>query len=192
MLTMIIGLILFIGAHSTRIFADGLRMKTIAQRGETIWMGIVAAIALIGFILIISGYGQARIESVLLWSPPIWTKHLAALLTLPAFIFIVAAYLPGTRLKAKIGHPMIVGVKLWAFAHLMSNGMLADIILFGSFLIWAILDFGASRKRDKVNAITHASVSLTRDIYAIVIGVVVWAMFAGFLHGILIGVKPFG
>jgi len=192
MLIMIIGLVLFLGAHSVRIYAEDWRNEFIDQRGENTWLGLIAIVSLIGFILIIMGYGQARLDSVMIWSPPVWTKHVAALITLPAFIFLVSAYIPGTKIKAIIHHPMIIGVKLWAFAHLLANGMLTDMILFGSFLIWAILDFSASRKRDKAEEFTYEAISLSRDIISIAVGLSAWVVFAMVLHGVLIGVRPFG
>ena len=192
MLTMIVGLMLFLGSHSVRIYANNWREEFIEQRGELTWLGLIAITSLIGFILIILGYSQTRIEPIMIWSPPIWTKHIAAILTLPAFILVVTAYIPGTKIKTIISHPMIIGVKLWAFAHLFANGMLVDIILFGSFLIWAIMDFRASRKRDKAEAIEYSSISVTRDLLSIAIGLGVWIGFALVLHAVLIGVKPFG
>jgi uncharacterized membrane protein len=129
---------------------------------------------------------------VVLYSPALWTRHVAAPLTLLAFILIAAAYVPGTRIKARIGHPMIAGVKAWALAHLLANGNLADVVLFGSFLVWAIVDFIASRRRDRVAGTVYATGPVMRDVSAVVIGLVAWAVFAFWLHGPLIGVRPFG
>jgi uncharacterized membrane protein len=183
---------MLLGTHSVRIFAEDWRNKQIARSGENVWMGIYSIISLIGFVLIVYGYGQIRMEPLVIWQPPIWTKHLAALLTLPAFILLVAAYVPGTKIKTMIGHPMVLGVKLWALAHLLANGMLADIILFGSFLLWSILDYRASRQRDKAAGAVYQAVGISRDIIAIVVGIIAWAAFAAVLHNWLIGVKPFG
>jgi uncharacterized membrane protein len=192
MVMFIVGLLMFLGTHSVRIFAEDWRNKQIARRGENTWMGLYSIISLIGFILIVYGYGQVRMEPLVVWQPPVWTKHLAALLTLPAFILLVAAYVPGTKIKTMIGHPMVLGVKLWALAHLLANGMLADIILFGSFLLWSILDYRASRQRDKAAGAVYQAVGISRDIIAIVVGIIAWAAFAAVLHNWLIGVKPFG
>lgn len=192
MLIMTGGLLLFLGTHSVRIFADGWRNKQINQRGEQAWMGIYSIVSLIGFVLIVYGYGVARLEPQIIWQPPVWTKHLAALLTLPAFILLVAAYVPGTKIKTIVGHPMILGVKLWALAHLLANGMLADIVLFGSFLLWSVLDYRASRRRDKATGRVYKSAGISRDIIAIIVGIVAWGVFAAVLHNWLIGVKPFG
>jgi len=191
MTIMIIGLILFLGMHSVRIYANVWREAQISKRGKNIWQGFYAIVSLLGFILIIWGYGDARVETQVLWYPPLWTKHLAALFVLISFIFFVAADLPGTKIKSKIGHPMIVGVKLWAFGHLITNGALADIILFGSFLLWAILDFRTARQRDKANGVSYEFLGYHRDILVIVIGFGIGIVFALYFHNMLIGVTPF-
>jgi len=189
---LIFGLILFLAAHSVRIFADDWRTGQIARMGEKAWMGVIAVVSLVGFVLIIWGYDLARTVPVSLWEPPIWTRHLAALLTLPAFILIIAAYVPGTHIKSKFGHPMILGVKAWALAHLIANGMLADVVLFGAFLVWAIVDFITSRKRDRAAGTQYPEGVISRDAMVVVAGLAAWAGFAMFLHAKLIGVAPFG
>ena len=192
MVILIVGLLMFLGTHSVRIFAEDWRNRQIARRGENAWMGLYSIISLIGFVLIVYGYGQVRLEPLIIWQSPVWTKHLAALLTLPAFILLVAAYVPGTKIKTMIGHPMALGVKLWALAHLLANGTLADIILFGSFLLWSVLDYRASRQRDKAAGTVYQATGVSRDIIAIVAGIIAWAAFATVLHNWLIGIKPFG
>lgn len=192
MTLLLIGLILFLGVHSIRIFADDWRTQQIAARGEPVWKGIYAVVALAGLVLLIYGYSLARAEPVALWFPPVWTRHLAALLTLPAFILVFAAYVPGTHIKAKLGHPMLLGTKLWAFAHLIANGNLADVLLFGGFLVWAIALFATSRRRDRAAGTVYAAAGVSRDVMAVVGGVGLWAVFAMLLHTMLIGVAPFG
>jgi uncharacterized membrane protein len=123
--------------------------------------------------------------------PPVWTRHPAALLVLIAFILLVAAYLPGTRIKAAVGHPMVLAVKVWALAHLLANGTLNDIVLFGSFLAWAVLAFTAARRRDRAAGVTYPALGGNRDLAAVVLGAVAWALFARFAHLWLIGVSPF-
>lgn len=189
---LILGLILFLGMHSIRICADNFRSAQVARFGLNGWKAIYSVISLLGFALLIYGYGQARLSSVVIWNPPLWTRHLAALLTIPAFILLVAAYVPGTRIKMKVGQPMVASVKIWAFAHLLANGTLADMLLFGSFLAWAVLDIISANRRDRVAGVVYTTGSLARDISAVVIGLVGWAVFAFWLHGPLIGVRPFG
>lgn len=191
MLIMVVGLLLFLSTHSVRIFAEDWRNRQISLRGENTWMGLYSLLSLIGFVLIVWGFGQARPESVIIWQPPIWTRYLVAVLTLPAFILLVAAYVPGTKIKTIVGHPMILGVKLWALAHLLANGQLTDILLFGAFLLWSVLDYRTSRQRDRAAGTIYVHAGISRDIIAIVVGVIAWAVFAAVLHGWLIGVKPF-
>lgn len=189
---LVLGLILFLGAHSTRALADGWRSAMIARLGEGTWKGMYSLLSLAGFVLICYGYGLARAEPVVLWVPPVWTRHLAAVLTIPAFILLAAAYVPGNRIKAVVGHPMVAGVKVWALAHLLANGNLADVLLFGSFLIWAVLSFRAARGRDRAAGTRYPAGLASRTLATIGIGLVAWAAFAFALHGWLIGVKPLG
>ena len=189
---LVLGLVLFLGAHSVRIVAEGWRSGRIQAWGEQGWKGRYTAVSLIGFALIVWGYGQARLDPTVLWTPPLWTRHLAALLTLPAFVLLVAAYVPGTVMKAKLGHPMVLGTKLWAAAHLLANGTLADVLLFGGFLVWAVADFRSARRRPVAAATAAAPARASRDLLAVLIGAVAWAAFAFWAHAWLIGVRPFG
>jgi uncharacterized membrane protein len=192
MTPLIAGLVLFLGLHSVRIVADGWRSTQIVRIGERKWKGVYALLSLIGFVFLVWGYGQARLEPIVLWSPPAWSRHVAALLTLPAFVLVVAGNMRGTRMKGAFGHPMVLGVKLWAFAHLIANGTLAATILFGSFLAWAIVDFISLRRRDRALGTVYPPGTLSRDALATVIGVIAWVAFAFWLHGLLFGVRPFG
>ncbi|HRP98276.1 MAG TPA: NnrU family protein [Rhodocyclaceae bacterium] len=191
MTILILGLLIFLGTHSVRIVADDWRTRQIARIGLMPWKGAYALASLAGLVLIAWGYAQARLDPVVLWIPPLWGRHLASLLTLPAFILIAAAYVPGTRMRAAIGHPMLAGVKLWALAHLLSNGSLADVVLFGSFLVWAVVDFAAARRRDRAAGMQPQPGSLRGDAIAVVAGGVAWFVFARHLHAPLIGVQPF-
>ena len=192
MLVFLIGLILFLGVHSVRIVADDWRSARIAQWGEGAWKGLYSVVSLVGLVLLVWGYGQTRTAPLDLWQPPVFTRHLASLLTLPAFILLAAAYVPGTRIRARLGHPMVLGVKLWALAHLLANGRLADLLLFGAFLVWAIFDFRAARRRDRRTGGVPSSGGLAGDATVLAVGLVAWAAFAFWLHGALIGVRPFG
>jgi uncharacterized membrane protein len=192
MLVLILGLVLFLGAHSVRIFADHWRARMMKRLGEGPWKGLYSLASLAGFVLIIVGYGLTRESPVDLWNPPTGLKHLATLLTIPAFVLLVAAYVPGNAIKAKLHHPMVLGTKLWAFAHLLANGRLGDVVLFGAFLVWAILDFRAARKRDKAQGTVYPAGSAGGTIAAVVVGLAAWAGFAFWAHGAWIGVRPFG
>ena len=192
MAALIVGLIIFLGVHSVRIVANDWRGAQMARLGEGPWKGIYSLASLVGFILIVWGYGQARLDPVVLWNPPQWTRHLLPPFTLLTFVLVAAAYVPGTRIKAWLGSPMVLGVKLWALAHLIANGTLAATVLFGSFLAWAIVDFASSRRRDRAAGVVYPKGSLARDVMATLIGLAAWAVFAFWLHGWLIGVRPFG
>jgi len=148
MTILILGLIIFLGLHSIRIFAEDWRNTLRAKMGALPWRGLYSVVSITGLLLIIWGYSLARQAPVVIWIPPLFTRHLAALLAVIAFIFIAAAYVPRNGIKAKLHHPMTLGIKTWALAHLIANGTLHDIILFGSFLLWSILLFRASRRRD--------------------------------------------
>jgi uncharacterized membrane protein len=206
---LILGLVLFLGVHSTRILAPAWRTRTIARIGEGPWKGLYSLVSLVGFALLVWGYGQAR-QQMPLWDPPGWTRHSAALLMLPVFPMFVAAYVPRNGIKARLKHPQVLSVKLWAVAHLVANGNLADVVLFGAFLGWAVVDFSAARKRDRETGVTvdsRAGVQAAGPhpnpppegegtkrgtVVCMVVGLVVYVVFAFWLHGLLIGVRPFG
>lgn len=192
MTLLILGLILFLGVHSTRIVADGWRSAQLARLGPNGWKGVYSVVSLIGFVLIVYGFGLARQTPTFLWTVPTGLKHLASLLTLVAFVFLVAAYVPRNGIKAKLHHPMILGVKTWALAHLVSNNTLADLLLFGSFLLWSVFSFRAARARDRAAGTVYPSGTLVATAITVVIGLVAWAAFAFWAHGAWIGVRPFG
>lgn len=192
MTILIIGLLLFLGTHSIGLFAHDRRDEMVQRLGETPWKLSYALVALVGFVLIVYGYGQARLDPTWLWHSPIWTRHIAALVMVFSFVLLAAAYVPGNAIKAKLGHPMLLATKLWALVHLLSNGTLADVFLFGGFLVWAIVAFAKLRRRDRAEGVTRESAGALRTVAAVVIGLVLWAAFAFYLHEVLIGVRPFG
>lgn len=189
---LILGLVIFLGVHSVRIFADAWRTRTRQRIGEGPWKGAYSLLSLAGFVLMVWGFGVAREQPIVLWVPPTGMRHLASLLTLLAFIFLAASYVPGNHIKAKLHHPMVLGVKVWALAHLLSNGMLSHVILFGALLVWAVLDFRSSRQRDRAAGTVYAPGSSSATVITVVAGVAGWALFAFWLHGLLIGIRPFG
>ncbi len=190
MSTLLLGLVLFLGMHSVRIVADGWRGRAIAGLGPLAWKGLYSIVSLAGLALIVWGYAQARQQPVMLWSPPTALKHLNSLFTLLAFIFVVAAYVPRNAIKAKLHHPMILGVKLWAFGHLLATGKLADLLLFGSVLLWAVLDFRAARQRDRNQGAVFAPGRAAPTVLTVVLGAAAWVAFAFWLHALWIGVAP--
>lgn len=193
MITLVVGLVLFLGAHSTRIVAEGWRASTIGAVGEKAWKGVYSLVSIAGFVLIVVGYGLARESPTVLWGqPPVATRHLAALLTLVAFVLLAAAYVPRNRVRAKLHHPMLLGVMAWALAHLVANNTVADLLLFGSFLAWAVLDYLAARKRDRQQGTVYPAGTVGGTLAAAVIGAAAWAVFAFWIHLHWIGVAPMG
>jgi uncharacterized membrane protein len=190
MIALIVGLVLFLGIHSVSIVTPGLRDAQVAQRGDKAWKGAYALVSLIGFVLLVYGYGLARESPVVLYNPPMWMRHVTLLLMIPVFPLFIAAYAPG-RIKAATKHPMLVATKLWAFSHLLSNGTLADVLLFGGFLVWAVADRISLKKRP-VRPIPGAPPSPLNDVIAVVVGLAVYALFVFKAHVWLIGVSPLG
>jgi len=192
MFVMIAGLVLFLGTHSVRIFADDWRAGQIAARGENVWKGIYSVIALAGLVLIVWGYGLAREAPVAVWDPPLWLRHVT--LTLNAVAFFLAAQNAGPigPVTARLGHPMVLAAKIWAIAHLISNGTLADIILFGSILAWAVADFSAAKRRDRQAGTVRVAGPWRNDLIPGAVGLALWAVFVLGMHEWLIGVSVFG
>lgn len=190
MLVLVLGLILFLGAHSVRIFAEGWRRNLIARIGEGPWKGLYSLASLVGLVLIVWGFGMARQDPVVLWTSPQWLKHTAIALNLIAFILLGIYIVPSGRLKARLGHPMLLAVKVWAFAHLLANGTLADVLLFGAFLVWAIADFAASRRRDRASGTVRVAGPAQNDAIAVVLGLLIWAAILWRVHEWVIGVSP--
>lgn len=189
---LILGLIIFLGVHSVRIVADDWRTQTRSRLGELPWKGWYSVASLIGFGLLVWGFGLARQQPVQLWSPPLAMRHLASLLTLVSFVLLAAAYVPGNSIKARLHHPMVLAAKVWALAHLLANGNLAHVLLFGSFLVWAIFNFTAARRRDRAAGTQYPVGNAGATAVTVLVGLVAWLAFAMWLHGLLIGVRPFG
>jgi uncharacterized membrane protein len=192
MAVLILGLVLFLGVHSTRIVAEGWRTATIDRIGPLPWKALYALASIVGFVLIVRGFGLARANPVYLWEAPMAMRHVAGLLMLVAFVLLVATYVPRNSIKARLHHPMVLSVKVWALAHLLSNGNLADVVLFGAFLVWAVFSFRAARKRDRANGTVYPPGTVAATAVTVVVGVVAWAVFAFWAHGLLFGVRPFG
>ena len=188
MTLLIVGLVLFLGIHSVSIVAPGWRDAQVAARGEAAWKGLVSISAAIGLGLIVYGYGLARESPAPLYAPPPALRHVSLLLLLPVFVLLLSAYLPG-RIRSATKHPMLLATKLWALAHLLSNGNLADALLFGGFLAWAVAD-RISLKSRPARAIPMAPERRGNDVVAVVGGLVLYALTVFWLHAWVIGVAP--
>jgi uncharacterized membrane protein len=187
MATLILGLLIFLGGHlvTTR---RGLRAAAIARLGETGYKAVYSLVALIGLVLIVVGYGAAREAGPpVLWDPPAGLRHLALLINLPVFVLLVAAYLPG-RIKAATKHPMLLAVKIWALAHLLANGDLASILLFGAFLAWAVVARISAKRRETAAGVPDRSGPLRNDVLALLVGLALYAAMVLWGHPYLIGV----
>ena len=189
MALLIVGLVLFLGPHSVRVFAEGWRTAVVARIGEKRWKGLYSVVSIVGLVLLIWGFIQAR-GAMQLWNPPAFLHYGTVVLMLPVFVLFVAARVPRNAIKAKLHHPQVLSVKLWAFAHLLSNGGLADVILFGSFLAWAVMDFSAARKRDRAAGTVYAPGTARGTAICVVAGLVIYAVFVMGLHRWLFGVSP--
>jgi uncharacterized membrane protein len=191
MLLMLVGLVVFLGVHSLRIVAFDFRARMVARIGLNAWKGVYSVLSIIGFVVLVLGYKEARLQPVVIWSPPEMLRHLNSLFTLVAFILVTAAYVPRNKLKARFHHPMLLGTKAWAIGHLLANGTLHDIVLFAAFLIWAVVAFIFDRRRDRATGTVYPPGTASMTALTVVIGVVAWAIFAFWLHQSWIGVSPF-
>ena len=191
MIVLLLGLVVFLGVHSVSIAAPGWRSAQIARRGERAWKGVYSIAAGIGLALLIVGYGMARREPVVLYTPPPALRHLALVVMLPVFPLLFAAYLPG-RLSRLAKHPMLLATKLWASAHLLANGNLGDVLLFGAFLAWAVADrISVKRRRpDEAHAVPGAPPGPMNDAIAVAGGLAVYAVTVLWAHRWAFGVSP--
>lgn len=192
MILYILGLVLFLGVHLVPTFPAthaNLRLRF----GENAYKGLFSVVSIIGLILIVVGFGEVRASSWNreLWSPPVWTKHIAFLLMVPAFIALVAAYVP-SRIRTALKHPMLVAIKIWALAHLIANGDLASLILFTSFLAYAVYDRISVKKRGALGPLGGARGSVKGDVAAVLIGLALYVFMLKWGHAWLIGVRLIG
>jgi hypothetical protein len=198
---LILGLVVFLGVHSLRIFAESRRAHYLAVLGEKKFKGLYALVSLLGFLILIAGFSQARLTPEWIWVPPAAAKHAMFFLMWLSFVLLAATYINGNVIKDRIGHPMVVSVKVWALAHLIVNGQAHQIVLFAAFLIWAVLSFRTSRKRDRLALLAleeaglapppKAPVSKAANGLVLTIGTIAWMLFMGWGHKWLIGVSPF-
>jgi uncharacterized membrane protein len=187
MTLLIIGIVAFLGLHLLPT-VPGVRDRLLSRFGENGYKAAFSLLSIVAFVLLVWGFARAPVIQV--WSPPSWTRWVALVLMLPAFIFLVATYVPG-QIKAKLKHPFLVAIKTWALAHLIANGDLASIILFASFLAYAAYDRITLKRREATGLVTvPASGPPSNDIIAVAVGVVLYLAFLFWLHPLLIGTSP--
>lgn len=189
---MILGLVLFLGVHTLTTQRDARAAVIARLGGETSYKLLYSLVSAIGLALIVWGFARYRATGWIdVWYPPLALRHLVLLLMLPAVILVVASYLRG-RIYTALKHPMLAGIKLWALAHLLANGDLGSIILFGSFLAWAVFDRISLKRRSDPGAPPIPVGGVGNDVIAVVIGVIVYAALAFAFHPVVIGVPVFG
>ncbi|GEC30726.1 NnrU family protein [Sinorhizobium fredii] len=191
MTLLVLGIVIFLGMHLVRVVAPDIRASFIENRGKGAWMGLYALVSLVGLCLIIYGFGQARGETAMLYNPPVFLRHIALLLMLFAFVLLAAGFLPAGRIAAAVKHPQILSIKIWALAHLLANGETSSVLLFGSFLAWAVILRISLKRRERAGeTVLPVFKSTQNDMLAILIGLVAYVLFIWKLHDWLIGVAP--
>lgn len=187
---LILGIVLFLGLHLIRVVAPGLRTSLIASLGESGWKAAYSIASIVALIVLIYGFGQAR-DMTPVWSPPFWMSHITILLMLFAMICLAASLLPAGHIAVRAKHPMVLSVKIWALAHLLSNGDGAAMLLFAAFLAWGVILRISLKRRERAGEITlRPFVSAKYDLYAVIIGFIAWALIIWKLHAWIIGVSP--
>ena len=191
MTLLVLGIVIFLGMHLVRVVAPGLRARVIEGLGKGPWMGLYALISLVGLGLIIYGFGQARGDTGVLYNPPVFLKHIALLVMLLAFISLAAGFLPAGRIAVALKHPQILAIKIWALAHLLANGETSSVLLFGSFLAWAVILRISLKRRERAGErVLPMFKSARNDLLAVVVGLAAYLLFVWRLHELLIGVQP--
>jgi uncharacterized membrane protein len=184
---MILGLAVFIGAHGFTTFRTS-RAAAVARLGEGTYKVLYSIVSLIGLVLICWGFARYRATGWIdVWYPPAWTRHVVVTLMWPASICLVAAYIPGD-IKRVLKHPMLVAIKLWAFAHLIANGDLGSIILFGSILAWAVFDRITLKRRSDAGGPPIPLGGRRNDVIAVVVGTILYLALGFLFHPYVIGV----
>lgn len=192
---LIAGLLIFLGVHALRVWGEGLRGALLLRLGPLGFKGLYSLASLAGLYVLIVGYGQARLAPVQLWTPPSGMAHATAALMWLSLVLVVAAEIPRNAIKARLRHPTVLGVKVWALAHILANGTLHDLLLFGGFLVWAVLSFRAARRRDRAawaagEAAEAPPASRAATLLTLVAGTAAWVAFILVAHVWLIGVAP--
>ncbi len=190
MAILVLGLVIFLGLHSTRIFAENARATAIARLGEGPWKGLYSLLSAIGFILIVWGFARARFAAAQLWTPSPEARHVTVVLMLVSMLLFAGYFLKRSHIAVAVHHPMVWSVAVFGLGHLIANGSAADLVLFGAFLVWALADLASSYARDRRNAVVYPEPDWSATGAAIVLGVILWAVLAFWLHAWLFGVSP--
>jgi uncharacterized membrane protein len=192
MALLVLGLVIFLGLHSIRIVAEPLRARAIVRLGENRWKGLYSLVSAIGFVLIVWGFASARFDAPQLWTPPLSARYAAMLLMLVAMILFAAYLFRRSHIAVETHHPMVWSVAVFGLAHLIANGSVADLVLFGAFLLWALADLASAYARDRRELLLYPEPNWRATAGALVVGVALWAVIALWLHALLFGVSPIG
>lgn len=190
MAILVLGLVIFLGLHSTRIFAEGARANAMARLGENQWKGLYSLLSAIGLVLIVWGFARARFDAAQLWTPPPGARHATILLMLASMLLLAGYFVKRSHIAVAVHHPMVWSVAVFGAAHLIANGSAADVLLFGAFLVWALADLASSYARDRRNAVVYPEPSWGATFGATVLGLALFAAIGLWLHGLLFGVSP--
>jgi uncharacterized membrane protein len=190
MTQMLLGLLIVLAVHSVRLVADDWRTRMLIRLGRPLWLLSFSLVSVLGLALLVWGFAQVREQPTVIWSPPPGLRHLAIALMALSFILLAAAAVPGNRLKARLQHPLLLAVKTWALAHLLVNGMLAHVLLFGSFLAWSVLAYRAARQHDRREGTIYPAGRPLPTVFTVLAGLIGWLVFANWLHGWMIGIRP--
>jgi len=190
MAILILGLVIFLGLHSTRIVSESGREKAIARFGEGPWKGIYSALSAIGFVMIVWGFARARYDAPQLWTPPAAARHITMLLMLFALILLASYLFKRSHITAQVHHPMVWSVLLWSAGHLIANGSAADLVLFGAFLLWSVADLASAYARDRRNGLVYPAPEIGATAGAVIVGLIAYGVLIGGLHLWLFGVSP--
>ena len=174
-----LGLAIFLGLHSIRIVAGGLRAKAIARLGERPWKGVYSLISAIGLVLLFRGFAEARRGAPLLWTPPIWMRHITIALMLISLILIGAYFFKKSHIAVAVRHPMVWAVVVWCAGYLLANCSGADLLLLGAFFVWCASDLWSAYRRDRLNAVAYPVAEMGATTVAVVLGIVLWILFIG-------------
>jgi uncharacterized membrane protein len=190
MAILVLGLVIFLGLHSTRIVSESGRERAIARIGEGPWKGVYSLISAIGFVLIVWGFARARYDAPQLWTLPAGARHITMLLMLVALILFASFLFKRSHIAVLTHHPMLWSVLLWSAGHLFANGSAADLVLFGAFFVWSAADLVSAYARDRPSGVVYPEPQVAATASAVVVGLVVYALLIGGLHFWLFGVSP--
>ncbi|SIQ28368.1 Uncharacterized membrane protein [Rhizobium sp. RU20A] len=191
MALLILGIVIFLLTHLVPAFGPGLRDRVIANQGKGVWYGLHGAGSVLGVLLIAYGFDQSRATTGMLYTPPMFLSHITLTLMLIACICLVAAFLPPGKIRSVLKHPGLVAIKIWAFSHLLANGETNSVLLFATFLAWAVIVRIRRKRQARAGLITYPPfVSYRFDLLALIGGAALYGLFVWRLHLWLIGVSP--